>query len=357
MEPASLATGDATSPTAEEVSACVQALSSALASAQHTASAMKDLTSALDAAAKALQEQQSTAASQGSTGQPGAATGTGGSGTTAPPRGRAARAAPAAGGSRPRASRSRCSRPPRELAAAEQDLDAAVLEAPISGTVGQLDLVKGEPAGTTSGVVLVGPGAAVVTVDLPLAQLDRVRVDQEVTVTPAGTTEEVPGLVQSIGVLPSSTTTSTPTYPVRITVSDAPVTLAAGSTATASITLATATDVLTVPVSAVTGTSSGRGSVQVLSNGATTVTTVTVGAVGQGRVQVEEGLSAGQVVVLADPSTALPSSSSTGLTRRSSTTGVGGLTGAAAVEAAGSADLPAADPVGRHPPGRTAPAA
>ena len=114
---------------------------------------------------------------------------------------------------------------------------------------------------------------------------------------------------------------------MRITVSDAPVTLASGSTATASITLATATDVLTVPVSAVTGVSSGRGSVQVLSNGTTTLTTVTVGAVGQGRAQVEEGLTAGQVVVLADPSTALPSSNSTGLTRRSSTTGVGGLTG------------------------------
>ena len=82
-----------------------------------------------------------------------------------------------------------------------------------------------------------------------------------------------------------------------------------------------------MPVSAVTGVSSGRGSVQVLSNGTATATTVTVGAVGQGRVQVEEGLTAGQVVVLADPSTALPSSSSTGLTRRSSTSGVGGLTG------------------------------
>ena len=144
--------------------------------------------------------------------------------------------------------------------------------------------------------------------------------------TPAGTTDEVPGLVQSISVLPSSTTASTPTYPVRITVSDAPVTLAAGSTATATITLATATDVLTVPVSAVSGVSSGRGSVQVLAKGTVKATPVTVGAVGGGKVQVEQGLSAGQVVVVADPATALPSSDSMNRFRRS-TSGVGGLTG------------------------------
>ena len=214
----------------------------------------------------------------------------------------------------------------QDLAGAEQDLDGAVLKAPVSGRVGQVDLVAGEQASTSAGVVIVGPGGAVVTVDLPLAQLGTVRVAQDVTVTPAGTTDAVPGLVQSIGVLPSSTTTSTPTYPVRVTVSDAPVSLASGSTATVSITLATASDVLTVPVSAVTGVRSGTGSVQVLSNGTVQAARVTVGAVGQGRVQVEKGLTAGQVVVLADPSTALPSSTGNS-TRRSATSGVSSLTG------------------------------
>ena len=214
----------------------------------------------------------------------------------------------------------------QDLAGAEQDLDGAVLRAPINGRVGQVGLVAGEPASTSAGVVIVGAGGAVVTVALPLAQLGHVRVAQDVTVTPAGTTDAVPGLVQSIGVLPSSTTSSTPTYPVRVTVPEAPVTLAAGSTATVSFTLATASDVLTVPVSAVTGVSSGSGAVQVLSGGTVQTARVTVGAVGQGRVQVEKGLTAGQVVVLADPTTALPSSTGT-TTRRSTTGGVGGLTG------------------------------
>jgi multidrug efflux pump subunit AcrA (membrane-fusion protein) len=312
---------DADGPTPEQVSACVKALSAALTSGQHAASAMDQLAKALDAATKALQEQQSRAGSTGSGSQPtGTGEATGGSATGAP------------GGSGAGPGQSTATlevevlQATQELATAEQDLDGAVLKAPISGTVGQVDLVTGGTASTSSGVVVVGPGAAVVTVDLPLAQLGKVRVSQDVVVTPAGTTDEVPGLVQSIGVLPSSTTSSTPSYPVRVTVSDAPVTLASGSTATATITLATAGDVLTVPVSAVTGVSSGRGSVQVVSGDVVTTAAVTVGAVGGGKVQVEQGLTEGQVVVLADPTTALPSSDDTNRFRRS-TSGVGGLTG------------------------------
>ena len=285
---------------------------------------MDRLVTALDAATKALQQQQSAAASQSPTGTakaPGS-TGATGSGTTStPPQG-------AAGSSGSRSSASlevAVLEATQQLASAEQDLDAAVLEAPISGRVGQVDLVAGERASTSSGVVLVGPGAAVVTVDLPLAQLSKVRVAQEVVVTPAGTTGEAAGLVQSIGVLPTSTTSSTPTYPVQVTVSDAPVTLAAGSTATATITLATASEVLTVPVSAVTGVSSGTGTVQVLTSGTVQATPVTVGAVGQGKVHVQDGLTAGQVVVLADPTTALPTGSNP--FRRSTTGGVSSITG------------------------------
>ena len=252
---------------------------------------MDRLAKALDAAATALTEQQSNATTQGASGQTGA-TGPGSTGSTGTT---GAGGGSGGGGSGGGGTQSTASlevavlQATQDLAGAEQDLDGAVLKAPVSGRVGQVDLVAGEQASTSAGVVIVGPGGAVVTVDLPLAQLGTVRVAQDVTVTPAGTTDAVPGLVQSIGVLPSSTTTSTPTYPVRVTVSDAPVSLASGSTATVSITLATASDVLTVPVSAVTGVRSGTGSVQVLSNGTVQAARVTVGAVGQGRVQVEQG--------------------------------------------------------------------
>ena len=205
---------------------------------------MGRLVAALDAATTAPQQQQSAAATQSPTGAATAAGSTGatGSGTTTTP------SQGAAGGSGSRSTASlevAVLEAAQQLASAEPHLDAAVLEAPITG-----------------------------------------RVAQEVGVTPAGTTGGAAGLVQSIGVLPTSTTSSTPTYPVQVTVTDAPVTPAAGSTATATITLATASDVLTVPVSAVTGLSAGAGTVQVLSSGTVKATPVTVGAVGQGKVHV-----------------------------------------------------------------------
>ncbi len=144
--------------------------------------------------------------------------------------------------------------------------------------------------------------------------------------TPAGTTGGAAGLVQSIGVLPTSTTSSTPTYPVQVTVTDAPVTPAAGSTATATITLATASDVLTVPVSAVTGLSAGAGTVQVLSSGTVKATPVTVGAVGQGKVHVTAAWPPARSSCWPTPSTALPTGNSP--FRRSTTGGVSSVTGA-----------------------------
>jgi len=71
--------------------------------------------------------------------------------------------------------------------------------------------------------------------------------------------------------------------------------------------VATVTDVLTVPSSAVAGTG-GNATVRVLSGGVVTATPVRVGAVGAVRTQVIEGLRAGQVVVLADLSQPLPTS-------------------------------------------------
>ena len=279
---------------------------------QSAPSLMTTFASVLDKAATTLQAQQSAAAASSASsasrsGSPASALGGGGqsgAGSTAGLQVNVLKATQA-------------------LDTAQQNLAGATLKAPISGTVGSVGIIPGRVASTSSAIVIVGPGAAVVTVDLPLAQLGKVRAAQPVTVTPAGTTEELAGLVASISVLPTSSTSSTPTYPATITVSDAPVTLASGSVASATITLATASHVLTVPVSAVSGVSNGAGTVGVLKNGSVADTRVTVGAVGQGLAQVDSGLTAGQVVVLADPSLALPSATTLG----NRLGGVGGLTG------------------------------
>ena len=140
---------------------------------------------------------------------------------------------------------------------------------------------------------------------------------------PAGTTQTIAGIIKSIGVLPTSTTSATPTYPVVVAVSDAPLALATGAQASANVTLASATGVLTVPVSAISGVSAGVGSVDLLSGSTTTTTRVSVGAVGQGRAQILSGLTHGQTVILADPTVPLPSANAL-LTRRLGGGGLGG---------------------------------
>jgi trimeric autotransporter adhesin len=121
----------------------------------------------------------------------------------------------------------------------------------------------------------------------------------------------LPAKVSSVGLL-SASDTGTASYPVVLTLAGAPLSLASGSDATVSVVTATASNVVTVPSSAVTRAASGTtGVVRVLKGGQVTATRVTVGAVGPVRTQIVSGLKAGQRVVLADFSAALPSSSTT----------------------------------------------
>ena len=188
-----------------------------------------------------------------------------------------------------------------KLVEAQQALAGATLVSPITGTVGAVTSTVGAAATAGTPVVtVIGEGAAEVSATVPLEQLEKLAVGQEATVTPVGTTAAVQGTVTSVGTLPSPTAESV-VYPVTITVPSPPATMAAGSTSTATITVAEALDVLTVPTSAVR-----RGMVTVLTGEETTPTRVTVGAVGAARTEIREGLTEGASVVLADLNTPVP---------------------------------------------------
>jgi multidrug efflux pump subunit AcrA (membrane-fusion protein) len=116
--------------------------------------------------------------------------------------------------------------------------------------------------------------------------------------------------VQSIGLLPASTTTTT-SYPVKITVPNAPAALATGSRARVSIVIGTRHNVLTVPNSAVNVTGSGSATVTVLANDATARKTVKLGAVGIATTEISSGLAVGDQVVIADRSQSLPTNATT----------------------------------------------
>lgn len=197
----------------------------------------------------------------------------------------------------------------QKLTSAKSDLAGAELVAPISGTVGTVGLAKGDSASSGS-ITIVGTGNAVATFALPLATRELVKVGAAVTVTPPGSTKTLSGKITFISALETSGTSgSTATYSTTVAVTDPDSVLYSGSKASVLIPVKAVTGVVRVPASAVTPTGTGTATVQtVTSANATSASSVTVatGAVGGGWVQITSGLDAGQLVVLADNTEAIP---------------------------------------------------
>ena len=228
------------------------------------------------------------------------------------------------------------------LSSAQADLTASTLKSPITGTVGSVSLAK-NTSSNGKNIVIVGAGAVEVTINVPLASMANAHVGQKANVTPQGATSIAAGSVTSISLLPSTSssstgtgsgtgqgasTTSSPTYPVVVLVPDALPALATGSRADVSLLIGTVSKVLTVPNSALTPLAKGQAMAQTLKNGVVTPALVKTGYAGTLTTQVTAGLTAGQQVVLADLSTALPTNTTS--SRRFGVAGgsAGGLGGA-----------------------------
>jgi trimeric autotransporter adhesin len=214
-----------------------------------------------------------------------------------------------------------------QLAAAQQDLADATLVTPIAGTVASVSIDPGASVtgGSSSGsaasaaIVVLGPGSYEVTTDIPVASLPGVKVGAQATVTPDATGTTVDGTVASIGLVGTTTSTST-TYPVTISVpGNRGLRLLSGADAEVGIVLRRAVDVTAVPSSSVRTIGSNH-FVSELHNGTLTEVRVTTGTVGQLLTQVTSGIKPGDQVVLADYGEPLPTSNTT-------TTGRTGLAG------------------------------
>jgi len=223
------------------------------------------------------------------------------------------------------------------LSAAQDSLGEATLTAPIAGVVGQIAVAAGQGESGSQGVTIVGGGAATVTVQVPLANLPAVKQGEAATVNPPGL-GPIKGSVSQVSLLPASSTTSPPTYAVTVLLPDTPQTLATGSKVSTSIVTAAASNVLTVPASALPGFTSGSAQVQLLRNGRLTTAAVRVGAVGGGLVEIQSGLTQGDQVVIADANAALPTNQ---------TANVRGLTGGGGVPRTGGGRGSGGAPAGR----------
>jgi multidrug efflux pump subunit AcrA (membrane-fusion protein) len=197
------------------------------------------------------------------------------------------------------------------LVRANAALDKARLVSPIAGTVAAVDVAPGDSVSpsTVSVVVNGDDGNVEVSINVTENDIRVIKVGPGAWVSADGAQNALPARVTSIGLL-AATDTGTATYPVVVALSGAPLSLASGADATVSVVTATATHVITVPSSAVTHAGSGStGIVRVLTGEQATPTSVRIGAVGPVRTEIVSGLRAGQRVVLADLSAALPSSS------------------------------------------------
>jgi len=159
----------------------------------------------------------------------------------------------------------------------------------------------------------------------PEADAVKVKVGQLATVTLDALTNSsaVSGTVTAVSPV-STVVSNVVTYDDTVTLTDPPTDVESGMSATVAVTVASASNVLEVPSSAITTT--GRlSTVQLDKNGKQTTQTVTTGLVGDTTTQINSGLSAGNVVV--EPSVTVTGSGSntTGTgTTRSGVTGFGG---------------------------------
>ena len=156
--------------------------------------------------------------------------------------------------------------------------------------------------------------------------MGEIRVGQPATITLDGSATAINGRVAAIGMLSSTSSAGSASYPVTIGLAAGAPTLFAGSDAQVAITLANVGDAVTVPTSAVEGIGAAT-FVTVLQAGKLERVRVVVGAVGPVLTQVTSGLTVGEQVVLADLSTPLPTNTNPFASRSLTGGGGGGFAG------------------------------
>ena len=216
-----------------------------------------------------------------------------------------------------------------KLATAQQTLAGATLSSPIAGTVASVSLTVGTQvrtgtSSTTAGATTVAPkagaatgtgatttGAAtssaqivvistaswIVNATVSGSDLAQIKPGLQVEVTPTGASAPVFGTVSTVGIVASTTSGNTATFPVTIALTGTPTGLYAGGSAAVTVYVKLIQNALTVPTGAVQ-TDHGQTVVQKSVDGQVATQPVTTGLVSGPLTQITAGLSDGDQVVL-----------------------------------------------------------
>jgi macrolide-specific efflux system membrane fusion protein len=220
---------------------------------------------------------------------------------------------------------------------AQRAVDGCVLKAPVAGTVASVAGEKGDTVAGTSGsgggsgsggsgggsssssstsssasggstptgfVVLTNPSGMQVKADFSEADSLKIKPGQSATVTlnaESGTVLQakvlsISSLPVSSGSSGGSSGSSAVQYPAVLSITGDTSDLRTGLSASIQVTTGQASNALTVPTAAVSGTGSNRTVLVVNPDGSTTRTAVTVGVEGDTTDQITSGLKAGQQV-------------------------------------------------------------
>jgi macrolide-specific efflux system membrane fusion protein len=199
-----------------------------------------------------------------------------------------------------------------KLSQAKDDLDGAALKATIAGTVASVSIAKGDrvsgsgggtgaapaassTASSSAQVEIVGTKTWEVDASVSGTDLASIKKGQQARITPNGATAAIFGTVDSVGVVASTASGGSSTFPVTIKVTGHPTDLHPGETATVVIVTKSVPDVLTVPTQALRQ-ENGQTVVTKVVNGKDSTVPVVVGTAYGASTQVTSGLSAGDQV-------------------------------------------------------------
>jgi multidrug efflux pump subunit AcrA (membrane-fusion protein) len=207
-----------------------------------------------------------------------------------------------------------------KLADARTALAAASMTSPIAGTVAQVNIAVGDKVGgtasggssasagassasagsssssSTAQIVVISTTSWVVEASVASADLSSLKKGMQAEITPTGSAAKVFGTVKSVGIIASSSSSGTASFPVTITVTGSPKGLYAGGAADVSIIVKQVENVLTVPTNAL-HTEKNTTVVHQMENGEQVSTPVTVGTAYGAVTQILSGLKTGDKVV------------------------------------------------------------
>ena len=173
----------------------------------------------------------------------------------------------------------------------------ATLTAPIDGIVTAVNVVKGLEAPSGDAIV-VDATTFQVTAEVVESDLAAMKVGQTAAVTIGAVDGQVTGTVTAIAPTAAGNTTgSVVSYAVTVSLEDVPATVRAGMTADVTITIDSATNVLTVPAAALRGTAGNYSVLTMGADGTPVAQPVEVGLVTNTTAEIKSGLTEGQEVV------------------------------------------------------------